>query len=95
VAGKIEGAVVSYTEAGNLVTDITAEQLANVPRDQGVTIICDEHETTGIFGPDHDQPAMTYIALLAEGGRLELSIVGDSAKIMLGVSRGTPVVVKW
>jgi S-adenosylmethionine hydrolase len=95
VAGKIVGAVVTYTEAGNLVTDITAEQLANVPRDQSVTIVCDEHETTGIFGPDHDQPEMTYIALLGEGGCLELAIVGDSAKTMLGAPRGTPVVVKW
>ena len=95
MAGKIVGAVVSFTEAGNLVTDITAEQLANVPRDQSVTIVCDEHETSGIFGPGHDQPTMTYIALLGDGGHLELAIVGDSAKAMLGAPRGTPVVVKW
>jgi hypothetical protein len=95
VAGKIVGAVVSYTEAGNLVTDITAEQLGGAPRDQSVTIVCDEHETTGIFGPNHDQPTMTYIALLGESGCLELAIVGDSAKVMLGAPRGTPVVVKW
>jgi hypothetical protein len=95
VAGKIVGAVVSYTDEGNLVTDITAEQLANVPRDQSVTIVCDEHETNGIFGPDHDQPAMTYIALVGGSGQLELAIVGDSAKMMLGAPRGTPVVVTW
>jgi S-adenosylmethionine hydrolase len=95
VAGTIEGAVVSYSEAGNLVTDITAEQLQDVPTDQSVIIVCDEHETTGIFGPEHDQPPMTYIALLGESGKLELAIVGDSAREMLGIAPGSPVIVKW
>ena len=46
VAGRLEGAVVSYSDAVNLVTDITAEQLQNVPKDESVTVVCDEHETT-------------------------------------------------
>ncbi len=95
MAGKIEGAVVSFSETGNLVTDITVEQLRNAPTDQSVTIVCDEHETMGIFRADHAEPPMTYLAILGESGKLELTIVGDSARIMLGVSRGTPVVVKW
>lgn len=95
MAGKIEGVVVSVSEAGNLVTNITAEQLKNVPTDQSVTVVCDEHETLGIFRSDHDQPPMTYIALVGESGNLELAIVDDSARIMLGVSPGAPVVVKW
>ncbi len=95
MAGKIEGVVVSVSEAGNLVTNITAEQLKNVPTDQSVTVVCDEHETLGIFRSDHDQPPMTYIALIGESGNLELAIVDDSARIMLGVSPGAPVVVKW
>ena len=95
VAGKIEGVVVSVSEEGNLVTDITAKQLQNAPTDQSVSVVCDEHETLGIFPVDHDQPEMTYIALLGKSGNLELAIVGDSARIMLGVTEGTPVVVKW
>ncbi len=95
MAGKIEGVVVEFGETGNLVTNITVEQLRNVPTDQSVTIVCDEHETTGIFRPDHTEPPMTYLAIIGESGRLELAIVGDSARDMLGVARGTPVIVKW
>jgi hypothetical protein len=35
------------------------------------------------------------MAILGPSGCLELTIVGDSAKIMLGVSLGEKVVVKW
>ena len=97
MAGKIEGVVESVSDEGNLVTSITAEQLQNknAPTDETVTIVCDEHETLGIFQADHQQPPMTYIALIGPGGNLELAIVGESARMMLGVREGAPVVVKW
>ena len=93
--GKIEGKVVSYSEAGNLVTDITVERLRAVPHDPSVTVTCDEHQTVGLFKPDHKEPDMTLLALLSDSGFLELVIVGDSAKIMLGVRAGQPVTVQW
>lgn len=92
---KIEGKVVSINASGNLVTDIAVERLAQCPRDESLTVRCDEHQTVGLFGPDHKEPEMTLIALLAPGGTLELVIVGDSAKIMLGVSVGEKVTVEW
>jgi S-adenosylmethionine hydrolase len=95
VAGKIEGAVVAISEAGNLVTDISADQLADVPRNESVTVSCDEHETIGIFSADHQEPPMTLLAVVGSNGQLELEIVGDSAKLMLGVRVGEKVVVKW
>ena len=95
MAGKIEGAVVSISESGNLVTNITAAQLRDVPRGDTVTVACDEHETLGIYGLDHAQPPMTLLALVGGSGNLELEIVGDSAKIMLGVRVGEKVSVKW
>ncbi len=93
--GKIEGAVASISDSGNLVTDITAAQLRDVPRNDSVSVRCDEHETVGIFALDHKEPAMTLLALVGQSGNLELEIVGDSAKIMLGVRVGEKVVVKW
>ena len=93
--GKIEGKVVAYSEAGNLVTDIPADRLRTAPRDPSVTVTCDEHQTVGLFGSDHKEPEMTLLALLADSGFLELVIVGDSAKIMLGVKIGQPVTVQW
>ena len=92
---RIHGQVVSVTESGNLVTDITAEQLRDVPRDERVAIRCDEHETCGIFGRDHQEPESTFLAILDPSGRLELEIVGDSASMMLGIRVGEKVAVEW
>ena len=95
MAGKIEGKVVAYGESGNLVTDIANDRLRSAPTDQTVSIACDEHETVGIFSADHPEEPCTLMAILGPSGCLELTIVGDSAKIMLGVALGEKVVVKW
>jgi hypothetical protein len=92
---KIEGKIVAVTEAGDLVSDITVEQLAAAPRDSSVVIHCDDHETVGLFTPDHTEPPCTLLALLAPSGQLQLVIVGESAKIMLGIRIGTPITVSW
>ena len=93
--GKIEGTVVAYGPAGNLVTDISNDRLAGVPQGASVSVTCDEHETYGIFPANHPEEPSTLMAVLGEGGFLELTIVGDSAKIMLGVPLRERIVVKW
>lgn len=95
VPGKIQGAVRSVDSFGNLITDISAEALRDVPTDESVRIECDEHETLGIYKTYADQPEMTLMALIGSSGFLELSIVGDSAAIMLGVRPGAKVNVRW
>ncbi len=92
---RIVGIVSSISESGNLVTDITADQLAGAPRDERVSVRCGDHETNGIFEIGHDQPVMTLIALVGESNCLEMEIVGDNARIMLGVSAGQKVEVSW
>jgi hypothetical protein len=92
---KIEGSIEAIDSFGNLITDIMSDALGNVPRDEQVAIVCDEHETRGIFRTYADQPEMTLIALVGSSGHLELAIVGDSAAAMLGVRVGTPVTVTW
>ena len=93
--GKIKGKVVSIGESGNLVTDIPADQLSDAPRDERLTVSCDEHVTQGLFGLEHGEPPMTLLALVGASGWLELCIVEDSAAIMLGVRPGETVVVEW
>lgn len=93
--GRVEGKVVSTTEVGNLVTDITADQLRNAPRGEQTVIQCDEHETRGLFTVEHQEPAFTFLALLNQAGQLELTIVGDSARDMLGLRPGVKVTVQW
>ncbi|MGC3972018.1 MAG: SAM-dependent chlorinase/fluorinase [Pirellulales bacterium] len=94
--GKITGSVRSIDSFGNLVTDIPADKLADVPTDPDrVRVQCDEHETQGLFRTYGDQPQMTLVALIGSSGYLELAIVGDSAAMMLGVRAGAPVAVVW
>jgi S-adenosylmethionine hydrolase len=95
VARKIEGKVVSISECGNLVTDIPCAALAAAPHDSSVTIRCDEHETVGLFTAGHSELDFSFLALLADSGFLELTIVGDSAKTMLGIRVGVRVSVQW
>lgn len=96
MAETIHGKVTEVTSEGDLLTDITAEQIARAPNDESVRILVDdEHETFGIFPAEHNQPAMTLIAIVQPDNPLKLHLVGDSASMMLGVRRGANVQVKW
>ncbi len=92
---RITGEIVEIDSFGNLITNITADQLVGVPRDISVRVTCDGHETFGIFATYADQPTMTLVALVGSSGALEIAIVDDSAQIMLGARIGTQVQVSW
>jgi len=92
----ISGSVIEVTADGDLVTDITVDRLGSIPRDESLKVIVDEeHETFGLFSTEHQQPAMTLIAIADTVGALRLHLVGDSATMMLGVRKGAPVLLKW
>ena len=95
MAGEIKGTVVAIDPSGHIVTDVTSEQLQEVPTDDRVWISCGGHRTNRIFPSDHHEPPMTYIALLGKNGKLELALVGDNAEKFLGIQVGMPVIVKW
>jgi S-adenosylmethionine hydrolase len=95
VARSIDGEIIEVDSFGNLVTNITRELLEGVPRDESVTVTCNDHQTHGIFQTYADQPPLTFIALVGSGDRLELAIVDDNAATMLGVSVGASVRVFW
>lgn len=80
---------------GDLVTDISIEQIINVPRDESVRIIFGGHETIGLYPDPHDQPAATMVAKLSNSGFLEVEIVGISLSEMLGINVGEPVKIEW
>ncbi|MBC7853795.1 MAG: adenosylmethionine-8-amino-7-oxononanoate aminotransferase [Pirellulaceae bacterium] len=92
---RIEGTVAAVGENGNLVTDIPCIALTSALRDASVTIRCDEHETVGLFTSAHQEPDFSFLALLGDSGFLELTIVADSAKMMLGIGIGERVSVQW
>ena len=92
----ISGSVIEVTSEGDLITDISVDNLNSVPRDESLKVIVDEeHETFGLFPLDHQQPPMTLIAIVGSDNSLRLHLVGDSATMMLGVRQGAPVVLKW
>lgn len=96
MSGRIQGKIVDVTLEGDLVTDLLAEHLQHVGRGSETKITVDEeHETFGLFGPDHQQPPMTLVAIVDPSGSLRLHLVSDSAAMMLGVRAGASVEVSW
>ena len=95
MAAKVQGKVIEISDQGDLVTDICGDQLVNAPRSEAVRIQVEDHETFGVFGEEHGQPAMTLIAILGNDDRLRLHLVSDSASMMLGVRKQAPVEVHW
>ncbi|GAA4426533.1 MULTISPECIES: adenosylmethionine-8-amino-7-oxononanoate aminotransferase [Bremerella] len=95
MASRISGKVVSISESGDAITDLTHDQLVDVPGDDRTSIECSGHTTLGIYPADHDQPEMTYVAILGNSGCLELSLIGDSAAKFLGLKVNDSVTIKW
>jgi len=92
---NIEGAVLRVSDTLTLVTDITAQALADALKGPDVTVHCDGHETPGIYTLDHDHPPGTFVALIGASGNLELTILGEDISMMLGIRAGEKVTVKW
>jgi len=95
MANKLTGKIVDVSATGDLVSDISAGQLEAVPRDERVSIQCDGHTTIGIFAAGHQEPEMTFLAILNEDSRLQISLVGANAADFLGIKVGSDVMVKW
>jgi S-adenosylmethionine hydrolase len=96
VSRRIQGKIVEVSSNGDLVTDIVPTAWKDIPRSTDTRVLVDqEHETVGIFGNDHQQPAMTLIAIADGEQPLRLHLVDDSAAMMLGVRAGAAVEIRW
>lgn len=96
MATKIHGKIVQVSDDGDLITDISEAQLAGVSRTTDTKIVVDnEHETYGLFDANHNQPSMTLVAIVEPERPLRLHLVSDSASMMLGVTKGASVEVRW
>ncbi len=95
VAARLVGSVVDISPSGDLVTDLTHAQLTALGYNAETKVVVDEEfETIGIYGEDHKQPEMTFIAIMGENTPLRLSLVSDSASMMLGVKKGARVEIR-
>ena len=95
VVAKLTGKVVEIDVEGNLTTDVSAKDLAGAPHDSSLRIVVDEHETFGLYPLEHNQPAMTLVAIADKIGSVKIILVNDSASAMLGIQVGAPVEVHW
>ena len=91
----IDGQVIEIGAEGNLVTNISHDQLDGAPRDETLAVKFAGHETFGLFENDHDQPPSTMVAKIGTQGQLEIEIVGMSLSEMLGIRVGDSVSVNW
>lgn len=91
----LTGKVVEVDPAGNLITDIPSERLRGAPNDASLRVVVDEHETYGLYPPQHSQPSMTLVAIVEGNLPLKIVLVDDSASAMLGVRVGAMVEVHW
>jgi hypothetical protein len=92
---KLVGKVINVSHQGDLITDITGAQLDTILPGAPVTVSCQEHQTVGILPENHGEPEMTLVAVRTAQDRLELRIVGESAREFLGIPAGAEVVVRW
>ena len=93
----VSGAVVYVDAFGNLVTDITADILADLGvavGDPAVFISIVGHTIAGLSRTFHDPAATGLRALLGSHGRLEIVVVDGSAAEALGVGAGERVGVR-
>ncbi|MCA9129008.1 MAG: hypothetical protein KDB22_18100 [Planctomycetales bacterium] len=95
MSATLSGKVIEIDPNGDLITDVSADSLDHAPRDASLRIVVDEHETYGLFPPEHSQPEMTLVAILEDGKTMRVVLVGDSASAMLGVRVGAAVTVTW
>ena len=91
----IKGKIAQIGESGNLVTDISLDQVSGIPHDESVTVKFGDHETIGLFPATHDQPPATMVASLGKSGFVEIEIVGISLAEMLGIKVEVPVAIRW
>lgn len=92
---RLLGKIVEIDRYGNLISNIPAEQLTSLPCDDRLKIVCDEHETFGLWRTYADQPAQTLMALVGSTSMVELAISNGNAAEMLGVRVGMAMEITW
>ena len=95
MANLLKGTVASIRDSGQLISDITEQQLENVPRNESTIVKFAGHTTIGLFSIEHGQPDSTLVAFVGKSGALEIEIVGISLTEMLRIKTGEPITVSW
>jgi S-adenosylmethionine hydrolase len=92
---EVRGEIVWVDGFGNVVSNITARDLADVPQDGPLRITCCEHVVDALSRTYGDHPKGALIALIGSSGYLELATVGGSASRTLNAVIGDRVILGW
>lgn len=92
---SILGAVLMVDSFGNLITNISADDLRDAPRGEQTVIACGGHTTRGVARSYGERPPRTLLALVGSSGYLELAIAGGHAAKTLGADIGSEVAISW
>jgi S-adenosylmethionine hydrolase len=94
-AQRIVGSVIQIDTFGNVITNISAEDLAKAKSASEIRVCCRRREIMGLVATYGNQSEGTLVALIGSGGRLELAVVRASAANLLGVQLGDEVIASW
>lgn len=89
--GRLEGVVIAADRWGNLVTSVTAADLAHGGIGADATVRAGRRVIRGIRRTYADVPAGAPVALINSSGHLEIAVNGGSAAAGLGAPRGSRI----
>jgi hypothetical protein len=87
----IRGQVIHIDRFGNLITNLTGNQLTAKILDAGIELVVADHTIGTIQTHFAENPSGEPFALFGSTGRLEIAVYLDSAEKLLNASIGTPV----
>ncbi len=92
---QIVGQVVQIDSFGNLIANITSDELAGRTTPESATVQCKSATTTGLVTTYASRPPGSLVAVVGSSGRLELAIVNGNAAATLSAGLDEPVIVTW
>lgn len=92
-AQRITGVVLQIDRFGNLITNITTNDLMAAKLNPQIHVRCRDQEIEGLVNTYGDRVPGTLVALVGSNGRLEIALVHGSASDRLGARVGDEVVV--
>lgn len=94
-AQRLTGEIESIDHFGNLITNISRQDLAAIAQHQPLRVSCCGRQELPIVRTYGAQPRGTAVALVGSGGQLEIAVVEASAARELNAVVGAPVVITW
>jgi S-adenosylmethionine hydrolase len=92
---RLVGEVETVDRFGNLITNITRQDLAGIARHQPLRVKCGARDGIPIVRTYGAQPKGTIVALVGSGGCLEVAVVEGSAARELSAVVGVAVAIEW